>query len=343
MARNLLPQPGMTRGKLAEIRANGRMLYRLASAAFDPYRPLIANLIVTRRCNLSCGYCFEYDKVSPPVPVDDLRERIDHLARLRTVFVTLTGGEALLHPELPALVAYVRERGMTPFVNTNGYLLTRERIEALNAAGLFALQISIDNVVPNEVTSKSLKTLLPKLRLLAAHAEFRVRVAAVLGSGAPEQAVEVARAAMELGFDAKSALVRDDDGAFVPTDARTRDAYAQIRKLGRRAPAYLSEDFQLELMRNGRVDWKCRAGARYFHVCEDGLVHFCSSNMGTPGTPLADYGEADIRRAFRMPKPCAETCTQPYAHQASRIDTLRRQDGPPPAKPARAYLRVVAR
>jgi MoaA/NifB/PqqE/SkfB family radical SAM enzyme len=340
MARNLLSAGGMSKSKIADLRDNGRALFRLVTAAFDPYRPLIANLIVTRKCNLSCGYCFEYDKVSPPVPLDTLRERIDHLARLRTVFVTLTGGETLLHPDLPAIVAYVRERGMTPFMNTNGYLLTRERIEALNDAGLFALQISIDNLEPNDVTKKSLKTLLPKLRLLAAHAKFRVRVAAVLGAGAPEEAVEVARAAMELGFDAKSALVRDADGAFVPSDGRTRRAYDQIRKLGRRAPSYLSEDFQVELMERGRVDWKCRAGARYFHVCENGLVHFCSSNMGTPGTPLADYGELDIRRAFRMPKPCAETCTQPYAHQASRIDALRSQDGPPRPEPVR--LRVVA-
>jgi MoaA/NifB/PqqE/SkfB family radical SAM enzyme len=30
--------------------------------------PVQAQLIVTRRCNLSCGYCSEYDKVSEFVP-----------------------------------------------------------------------------------------------------------------------------------------------------------------------------------------------------------------------------------------------------------------------------------
>src|SRR5690349_19141871 len=96
-----------------------RVAHGLVSAALDRDRPLIAHLVVTRRCNLSCGYCTEYDKVSPPVPTATLRERIDHLARLRAVFVTFTGGEPLLHPDLPALVAHARARGLIPVMNSN--------------------------------------------------------------------------------------------------------------------------------------------------------------------------------------------------------------------------------
>ena len=156
----------MTTTAFTRLRRSGRVLRDLALAALDPDRPVVANLIVTRRCNLSCGYCFEHDRVSPPVPLEVLRDRIDHLARLRTVMVTLTGGEALLHPDLVALVAHVAARGMTPLVNTNGYLLTRDRIVALDRAGLFGMQISVDNVEPNPTSKKSLRLLLPKLRLL---------------------------------------------------------------------------------------------------------------------------------------------------------------------------------
>jgi len=302
-----------------------RTLLDVAAAAIDPYRPLLANLIVTRRCNLSCGYCHEYDKTSSPVPLAHLRERIDQLKRLRTVFITLTGGEPLLHPDLPEIVAYVRARGMTALMNTNGYLLTRERIVALGQAGLFGMQVSIDNLHPNETTVKSLRPLRSKLGLLAEHATFRVRVSAVLGSGSPDEAIEVARAALELGFDAKCQLVRDKEGVLMPLDARTRHAYAQICSLRGRAPFYLSEGFQRALLRDGTIDWKCRAGARYFHVYEDGLVHFCPARQGSPGKPLADYTEADIRRAFHLKKRCTATCTQPYAHQVSRLDAFRSQ------------------
>jgi len=298
------------------------VLRDLLSCALDPYRPLMAHLVITRRCNLSCGYCHEYDKSAQPVPLSVLKQRIDHLARLRPVFVTLTGGESLLHPDIVDLVACVRERGMTPVMNSNGYLLTRARIRDLGRAGLFAMQLSIDNVEPNQTTKKSLRPLLPKLRLLAEHARFRVRVNTVLGTGSPREAVEVARAAIDFGFDAKCSFVRDGKGAVIPLDQAARDAYEEIRALGRRAPSYLSEDFQLTLARDGRVDFKCRSGARYFTVCEDGNVHLCESSWGNPGTPLAEYTEADIRRAYHLRKPCAATCAVAYAHQASRIDTV---------------------
>ena len=308
---------------------DAKLLYNVMSAAVDRDRPLITHLVITRRCNLSCGYCFEYDKVSQPVPFAVLAERIDHLARLRSVFVTLTGGESLLHPDAVALVRYVVDRGMTPFLNTNGYLLTREIIEGLNAAGLYGLQLSIDNARPNAVSKKSLKPLMPKLRLLARHARFHVRINTVLGSSPPEEALEVARTVVGFGFDSNCSLVRDETGALIAPDPRTRAAYDEIRGLGRRLPALLDDDYTRRLLENGTMEWKCRAGARTFLVCENGLVHLCQPRMGNPGTPLLDYTVEDIRRAFDAPKPCAATCPIAYAHHASKLDGWRSQRGVP--------------
>lgn len=313
---------------------DAKLAAKLAAAALDRDRPIVTHLVVTRRCNLSCGYCFEYDKVSAPVPRAVLEQRIDQLARLGSVFVTLTGGESLLHPDIVELVRYIRARGMEPFLNTNGYLLTRELVEGLNDAGLYALQLSIDNARPNEVSKKSLKPLRPKLRLLARHARFRVRINTVLGSSPPEEALEVARTVIAYGFDSNCSLVRDDTGALKPTDAATRAAYEEIRGLGRRLPAFVDDDFTRTLLDHGTVAWKCRAGARTFLVCEDGLVHLCQPRMGNPGTPLADYTVADIRREFDAPKPCAATCPIAFAHIASRLDGWRPQRGEPLALPA---------
>ena len=130
------------------------------------YRPVAAHLIPIRRCNLSCAYCNEYDDRSAPVPTADVLRRIDRLVDLGTGVVTLSGGEPLLHPDLDEIVRHIRRRGAIATLITNGYLLSRDRIERLNEAGLDHLQISVDNVRPDDVSKKSLKVLDQKLASL---------------------------------------------------------------------------------------------------------------------------------------------------------------------------------
>jgi MoaA/NifB/PqqE/SkfB family radical SAM enzyme len=307
---------------------DAKILLDVLSAAMDRDRPLITHLVITRRCNLSCGYCFEYDKVSEPVPLDVLKQRIDHLAKLRSVFVTLTGGESLLHPDAIEIVRYVREKGMTPFLNTNGYLLTKNIIEGLNDAGLYGLQLSIDNAKPNEVSKKSLKPLMPKLRLLAQYARFHVRINTVLGSSPPEEALEVAKTVVAFGFDSNCSLVRDESGALIDPDPATRSAYDEIRGLGRRLPSFMDDDYTQKLLDHGTMDWKCRAGARTFLVDENGVVQLCQPRATAVGKQILDYTVEDIRQAFNARKPCASTCPIAYAHHASKLDGWRSQNGP---------------
>ena len=79
-----------------------------------------------------------------------------------------------------------------------------------------------------------------------------------------------------------------------------------------------------EAIANGQPnDWRCRAGSRYLYICEDGLVHYCSQQRGFPGTPLADYTQADLDREFLTEKTCAPNCTVSCVHQISYIDHWR--------------------
>lgn len=289
-------------------------------------RPLLAHLVVTRRCNLSCGYCNEFDHVSSPVPFADLAERISDLARLKTTTVACSGGEPLLHPRIADVVREIRGRGMTATLTTNGYPLTRERIETLNAAGLQAIQISIDNLEPDAVSSKSLSVLEARLHLLAEVARFDVNINTVLGPGTrPTDAVEIARRATDYGFSHSVGLVHGPGGALQSLSDDVRSAYRQVgsRSLLHQFNYWL---FQRSLVRGRRCRWKCRAGARFLYVSEQGLVHWCSQRQDRPGIPLSSYGVEDIRRAFQTKKACAPYCTINCAHHVSALDGWRRQD-----------------
>jgi MoaA/NifB/PqqE/SkfB family radical SAM enzyme len=97
------------------------------------YGPWLAQVVVTRRCNLKCGYCTEYDRTSDPAPYDELALRLAKLAELRAWAVCLTGGESTMHPRLPDLVAEMKRLGFKRrMLITNGWRLTRHLIDALD-------------------------------------------------------------------------------------------------------------------------------------------------------------------------------------------------------------------
>jgi MoaA/NifB/PqqE/SkfB family radical SAM enzyme len=286
--------------------------------------PILAHVIPMRRCNLACTYCNEFDDFSKPVDVETMYQRLDHLADLGTTIITISGGEPLLHPDLDLLIARIRHHGMIAGMITNGYLLTAERIQRLNRAGLEHLQISIDNVMPDDVSKKSLKVLDKKLQLLAEYAEFHVNINSVVGGGIrnPKDALTVGKRAIELGFTSTIGIIHDGDGQLQPLQAEEREVYSAMRAMEKASYARIN-GFQDNIAHGRENNWRCRAGARYLYVCEDGLVHYCSQQRGYPAKPLMQYTTDDIRREYRTAKSCAPRCTVACVHQTGYIDHWR--------------------
>jgi MoaA/NifB/PqqE/SkfB family radical SAM enzyme len=284
----------------------------------------MAHIIPIRRCNLACTYCNEYDDFSPPVPTDVMIGRVNRLADLGTSILTLSGGEPLLHPDLDEIIAAMRRRGVLACMITNGYMLMPDRIQRLNQAGLDHMQISIDNVKPDDVSKKSLKVLDKKLQMLAEHAEFHVNINSVVGGGIhnPDDALVVGRRALDLGFSATVGIIHDGDGQLRPLGERERQVYHEMKALENRHFARFNY-FQDAIAQGKPNQWRCRAGARYMYICEDGLVHYCSQQRGFPAKPLDQYTRDDIRREYLTEKSCAPYCTVSCVHYTSYFDFFR--------------------
>jgi MoaA/NifB/PqqE/SkfB family radical SAM enzyme len=296
----------------------------VVKGALDTDHPIMAHIIPIRRCNLSCAYCNEYDNFSKPVPLETILGRLELLGKLKTGVITLSGGEPLLHPELDDVIRGIRRNATLAGLITNGYLLTAERIQRLNDAGLDYLQISIDNVMPDEVSKKSLKVLDKKLQLLAEHATFHVNINSVLGGGisTPEDALTVGKRAMELGFTSTVGIIHDGDGQLEPLGPREREVFLEMKKFEKKHFSQLNY-FQENIANGKPSNWRCRAGSRYLYICEDGLVHYCSQQRGFPAKPLQDYTVEDIRREYITEKSCAPLCTVSCVHQISYFDFFR--------------------
>src|SRR5437660_3157472 len=312
------------RRQLRAVQRNLRGTREVLRALVSSEHPLLAHLIPIRRCNLACKYCNEFDDFSKPVPTELMFRRVDKLGELGTSVITISGGEPLLHPELDAIISRIRHHGMVAGLITNGYLLTAERIQRLNHAGLEWLQISIDNVTPDDVSKKSLKVLDKKLQLLSEHAEFHININSVVGGGIrnPKDALEVGRRAVELGLTSTIGIIHDSTGQLRPLSEPERDVYLRMKRMAKRSYAQLN--FFQDNIAHGRAnDWRCRSGARYLYVCEDGLVHYCSQQRGYPAKPLAQYTVDDIRREYLAVKGCAPRCTVACAHYTAYMDFWR--------------------
>ena len=300
-----------------EERAPG-MAFRLR------YSPMLAQMVIIRRCNLACAYCTEFDKTSAPIPFAILEAQLHKLKKLGTFGVSFTGGEPTLHPDLPRLIRKSRELGfLRTGMITNGFLLKRKLIEELNDAGLQDMQISVDGVHGNDTTQKVLNNLRERLKLLRDFAKFRITVSGVIGACPPEETEEVVAFTREMGFIPRVLLFHDQHGQLKLNEQELQVFDRIVKQLPKSWTDF--SGYRKRFVRNGSSPYKCRAGSRYIYVDEFGRVNWCAQTRQVWSKPLRDYTVDDLREQFYRYKSCHETCTIGCSRSTSAIDKWRRQ------------------
>lgn len=294
--------------------------------------PMDAQLIVTRRCNLSCGYCSEYDNVSDPVPLEDLKERIDALHRLKAINITLLGGEPLMHPDIAEIVRYAGRKANVSIV-TNGFLLRNGVIQALNEAGLNNLTVSVDTLKADRsrYIQKSFQSLRTRLQRLQNLAKFDVHVTAVLCDASKDDFQELTREVQAMGFRMSVNLIHNARGYISIKGEPYLDLYEDFYHNGKPF-TFIDYEYGKQLLQGETPDWTCKAGARYLYVDEHGNVQLCASQIGRFEKPILEYTKADLNEQARTPKGCEEGCSVGCAFRCSLVDN----DKP-------AFVRAVAR
>lgn len=118
-----------------------------------PDLPAQLYIEVTNHCNSLCASCpLTYNHFLPYEPKhhlswDDFRRVVDQFPQLERV--VLHGiGEPLLNKDLPRFVTHLKERGSVVLFNTNAILLDEKRGDALVAAGLDEIRVSMDAMTP---------------------------------------------------------------------------------------------------------------------------------------------------------------------------------------------------
>ena len=138
----------------------------------------------------------------------------------------------------------------------------------------------------------------------------------------PQDALTIGKRALELGFSSTVGIIHDGGGQLQPLGEEERRVYHEMKAMEKRSFTRVNS-FQDNIAQGRPNQWRCRAGARYLYICEDGLVHYCSQQRGYPGIPLENYTVTDIRREYITEKSCAPHCTVSCVHQVSIFDSWR--------------------
>jgi MoaA/NifB/PqqE/SkfB family radical SAM enzyme len=286
------------------------------SRLFDQ-RALYCQLIVTRRCNLSCGYCNEFDKISQPVPVDVLKQRIDHLtAELGVTIMDFLGGEPLMHPQIAELVRYAKSRGCWTNIITNGLLLSADRVQQLNAAGLDSLCVSIDRINPTAFTHKGIRPLRKRLRMLRETAKFQIETNTVLCEETVDEFEALVTELKQLGFPVRCGL-RHYQGKYTLNETlRTKFEWFNANFRHWRIAPML--DLHRARQANRPANWKCTGGYKFLYVDEFGTVKACSQVALPRAVNVLELKRVQLRENNQH-KPCERDCGVSCVIQTSLV------------------------
>jgi hypothetical protein len=124
-------------------------------------------------------------------------------------------------------------------------------------------------------------------------------------------------------FSSTLGIIHDSTGQLRPLSEFEQSIYQKVKRLGKRSYARFDR-FQKNIVQARPNHWRCRAGARYLYICEDGLVHYCSQQRGYPAIPLTQYTPDRMRREFNTRKSCAPLCTVSCVQQVAMLDNWRK-------------------
>ena len=275
-------------------------------------KPLQCSLYVTDRCNLDCSYCTEYDNSQPHPSISDLKKWAHKIRELGTMRIALVGGEPLTHPDIVELVRYCRELGFATSLTTNGFLLTRKRLQELEDAGLQVMQISVDRMTPSPITKKTFKTILPKLEYFK-DSKISLHITGVLCQDTLPESTAVLETGLARGIPTEVRLVHADPTSFYRVQRGSPEALKNfiewmIQRKQNGEKIHTNEavlDYQLSLLNGTPTDWTCMAGYKLFFVSAQGKFWECS--MVKTDKHIMDITLDDLFANYRK-KPCQAGC-----------------------------------
>ncbi|MDX8392375.1 MAG: hypothetical protein R8K53_07400 [Mariprofundaceae bacterium] len=182
--------------------------------------------------------------------------------------------------------------------------MTTKLVQYLNEAGLDMMQLSVDSVHPGDKSMKSLKSLMPKLHLLAEKARFSVKVQTVLTEDTAQQYSEFRGLLKAFHFDFSFSLLHQTGGRIAVQGEALAELLHRHDLWG--GMCLYREDAEALLLGDLSRPWHCLGGFKFLYVNADGMIQWCSQQQESL-QPL-QTATRNTLKANGGHKPCEAGC-----------------------------------
>lgn len=97
------------------------------------------SLVITSKCNFRCQHCYISPNISDTMTLDDWRQVIEDLKEMGCLHVQINGGEPFIIPWIWRLLNLLENAGLAFEINTNGSLLTEDKLKKLSKYHMLTL------------------------------------------------------------------------------------------------------------------------------------------------------------------------------------------------------------
>lgn len=123
--------------------------YFIRRYLFQEEIPVTVIMGLTYRCQCDCAHCsvdnYRYNSSAAELQTEEIKSCIDEISLLGSVKLNFFGGEPLLRDDIVELVSYASKKDLFVYLDTNGFLLSREMAKKLKKAGLACVIVSLDS------------------------------------------------------------------------------------------------------------------------------------------------------------------------------------------------------
>jgi mycofactocin biosynthetic radical S-adenosylmethionine protein MftC len=335
-------------------------LAKLLSKAVRSHHPCYASFELTYACNLSCAFCYNpvarKEQVretpppaphSPPLSFDEILALLDQLKDMGVLYLTLTGGEPMVHPRFWDVAYAAKERNFALRIFTNGTLIDEAVADRLADLRPFCLEVSVhgareETALALHRTPGAFEALLKALDFLQER-NLRVYLKCIVTKLVEDELEEIKALGARFGFPAyfDPVLTLSDDGLTYPLELAASDE-GLYRMYKSKSLDIGNSPFQRE-----PGQYNCNVGTGTLHVDPYGSVQPCVQWKQSIGNlremPLREIWEnspllESVRKAcLAVPAMLQEKVEEhAYCMHCPGLSLLRTGD---PLQPEPQYLR----